>query len=594
MTEWSGGRSSAVLALAGVLLTGLGGGAAVGGRGEAGPSRPVTPAVEEPTWAGGVAGIVREYCVRCHHPDGSAPFSLVSYEEARKRADRIAEAVHTGEMPPWLPDTDGRTFVGARILPTPEREMLRAWAAAGAPAGAPPEALAAIERETNLWCATVPELADEWALGPPDLVVDLPAYTMPAHGTDVYRNLVVPLPVEGERWVKAVDLRPGDTRAIHHARMMVDYTRSSRVMDRQDEAPGFDGMEVRTKAGNPDGQFVGWTPGKGMLPPMEGMAWRVDPETDVVAQLHLRTTGREETVKAQLGFYFADRPPTRHPAVLIISSFMIDIPPGDPDYRVSNSFTLPVPVDVLSIYPHAHYLGKEMTVTAVRPDGREVELIHIPDWDPDWQDEYRFRDPVHLPAGTVIVKEFSFDNSSANPDNPFDPPRRVVYGSNATDEMADLILQVLPRNEEERTELLQAQAWQHDAEDMAYMATMELRQAEEALAEGRATDAVAHFQESLQYRSDNVPALAGLARAFVASGDAGSGRFIADRAVQVSGGRSPVALEALAAVHAAQGEMDRAVEVARTALDLARQQKDTLLADSLAVRIERYRAGEPR
>lgn len=589
MEDSNGRRGAPGLALVGlglVLLAGAAPGLASGGGVPADAARE-----DDPTYAGEVAAILREHCVRCHHPDGSAPFSLATYDEAHRRADRIAEAVHSGQMPPWLPDTDGRTFIGARILPTPEKEILRAWAAAGAPAGAPPEALAAIEEETDLWCATVPELSGAWALGPPDLVVQLPAYSMPASGRDVYRNLVVPVPVEEERWVKAVDLRPGDTRAVHHARMMVDYTSSSREEDRLEEGPGFDGMEVRTQAGNPDGHFVGWTPGKGILPPMEGMAWRVDPETDIVAQLHLKTTGREETVRGELGLYFADGPPTRHPAVIIISSFLIDIPPGDPDWRISNSFTLPVPVDVLSVYPHAHYLGKEMKVTAVRPDGREVELIHIPDWDPDWQDEYRFRKPVRLPAGTVIVKEFSFDNSADNPDNPFDPPQRVVYGSAATDEMADVILQVLPRNREERARLLEAQAWQHDAEDMAYMATMELRRGQAALGRGDPEGAIPHFQESLQYRSDNVEALAGLARAFVLSGDATSAGFIADRAMQLSGGRSALALDALAAVRAASGDGEGAVEAARRALALARDRGEGVLADSLEVRIRRYGGG---
>jgi hypothetical protein len=319
------------------------------------------------------------------------------------------------------------------------------------------------------------------------------------------------------------------------------------------------------------------------------MAWRVDPETDIVAQLHLKTTGREETVQGELGFYFADGPPTRHPAVVVLSSLLIDIPPGEPDWRISNSFTLPVPVDVLSIYPHAHYLGKEMTVTAVRPDGREVELIHIPDWDPDWQDEYRFRDPVRLPAGTVLVQEFSFDNSAANPDNPFDPPQRVVYGSAATDEMAEVILQVLPRNPQEREELLEAQAWQHDAEDMAYLATMELRRGEAELGRGRPERAIPRFQAALQHRSDDVAALAGLARAFAMSGDASSSAFIAERAVQLSDGRDPLALDALAAARAAAGRVAEALELADEALDQARIRADPALADSLRVRRERYR-----
>ena len=388
-----------------------------------------------------------------------------------------------------------------------------------------------------------------------------------------------------------MDLQPGNARVVHHARMMVDYTNSSEVADQEDEVPGFDGMDVRTNASNPPGHFVGWTPGKRLLPPQEEMPWRVDADTDLVAQLHLRLTGAEERIQGRVGFYFADGPPTEHPAVLIISSMEIDIPPGESDYRVSNSFTLPVRVEVLSVYPHAHYLGKEMRVTATRPDGREIELLHIPDWDFDWQDEYRLVDPVRLPAGTVLLKEFSYDNSAANPDNPNNPPRRVVFGSNSSDEMGDLVLQVLPRSPEDRERLLQAQAWQHDAEDMAYMARRTLSAAETALSEGRLEEAVAGFQETLQYRSDNVRALSGLATAFAEQGDGASAGFIAERAVTVSGGRDARALAALAHARHAQGDDAEARTTAQEALRMAREAGDEELAALLEERIARYGGG---
>jgi len=580
-----------LLAVAGVALSALG--ASAPGHGSSSPpaattgSFPPPPsavvqgsaALDDPTWAGEVAAVVRANCVGCHHPSGSAPFSLATYEEARERAERMARAVRGRHMPPWLPDSDGETFVAARILDDDQIETLVSWAEAGAPPGdlstVPPP----------------PDPEDDWPLGEPDLVVELPEFTVPAEGTDIYRNLVVPVPVEEERWVRAVDFQPGDPRVVHHARMMVDYTSSSMLADLESPGPGFDGMDVQTDASNPAGHFVGWTPGKFLLEPPEGMAWRVDPDTDLVPQLHLRTTGLEETVRGRIGLYFAEGPPTLHPAVLIISSFMIDIPPGESDYQVSNSFTLPVPVEVLSVYPHAHYLGKEMTVTAIRPNGRETELLHIPDWDFDWQDEYRFREPVRLPAGTVLVMEYSYDNSSDNPDNPYDPPRRVVYGSNSTDEMADLILQVLPRSEAERDELLQAQAWAHDSEDMAYMSQMERTRGEAALTEGRTEDAIGHFQESLQYRSDDPRVLAGLARAFVENGDVSSAGFIAERAMQLSGGRGARVLDARAAVHAALGEMEAAVDLAREAAERAEEQGEPELAREIRERLQRYREG---
>jgi hypothetical protein len=528
------------------------------------------------TFADDIAPILARECVRCHNPDSWAPFSLTSYEDARSRADRIVEATRRRAMPPWLPADEPGTFQGERRLSDAEIELIAAWAEAGAPPG-------------DLTAVDLTHVDMGWDPGEPDLVVKLPTYPLPAEGPDRYRNLVVPIPVSERRWVEYVELRPGSRSAVHHARMMVDTTSSSADLAAEDPEPGFDGMELLSNATNPDGHFIGWTPGKTRLEPLEGMAWPLDPGTDLVVQLHLRTTGRAEEIAADVALHFADGPPTRHPAILVISSLMIDIPPGATDYTVTNSFTLPVDVDVLSIYPHAHYLGKDLRSYAILPDGRERTLIHIPDWDFNWQDDYRFTRPVSLPAGTEIVKQYSYDNSADNPSNPSDPPRRVVYGSNSDDEMADLILQVLPRNEADRTELLQAQAWQHESEDMAYMAHSEYTSGRAALESGDLDAATHHFQEALQYRADHIGSLVGLARIFGRRDDWQSSLFIARQAVTMSNGEEPAALDALSAAQAALGRTREAVESAERGLALARSRGDAELVATLEARLERLR-----
>lgn len=528
------------------------------------------------TFAADVAPILARECVACHNPQGWAPFSLTSYEAARRHADDIVEATSTRVMPPWLPEMEPGTFQGERLLTDEEIAVFRRWADEGFPAG-------------DLGAVDLTEVDLGWDPGEPDLVVQLPSYDLPAEGPDRYRNLVVPIPVSETRWVEYVDLVPGSRTAVHHARMMVDTTTSSALLAEEDPEPGFDGMDLLSNAANPDGHFIGWTPGKTRLEPIPGMPWRLDPGTDLVVQLHLRTSGEAEEVAAQVELHFADEPPTRHPAILVVSSLMIDIPPGATDYAVTNTFTLPVPVQVLSVYPHAHYLGKELRATAILPDGRERTLIDIPDWDFNWQDDYRFTEPVRLPAGTRIVKQFSYDNSAANPSNPSDPPRRVVYGSNSDDEMADLILQVLPRNEEERRELLQAQAWQHETEDMAYMAAQEYRSGRTAMEAGELDAAVRHFQESLQYRSDHVGSLVGLARIFGTREDWQSSLMIARQAELMSSGEDPAALDALSAAQAALGQTGEALDTARRGLALARSGGQVELAASLQERIERLR-----
>ena len=477
-------------------------------------------------------------------------------------------------MPPWLPASAPGTFAGERRLSDQEIALFRQWFEEGAASGDLTKVEGAAPRSV-------------WGPGDPDLVVSLPTYRVPAEGHDVYRNLVVPIPVTETRWVEYVELVPGGGNAVHHARMMIDTTASSRELADTDDASGFDGMELRSAASNPDGHFVGWTPGKTRLPPLDGMAWRLDPGTDLVVQLHFRASGVTEEVSSKVEFHFAEEPPTQHPLILVISSLIIDIPPGATDYSVSNSFTLPVDVEVLSVYPHAHYLGKDLRVTAVPPSGREVPLIHIPDWDFNWQDDYRFARPISLPAGTTIVKEFSYDNSAANPNNPSDPPKRVVYGSASDDEMADLILQVLPRNERDRAELIQAQAWQHESEDMSYMAHTAFVAGGEALELGDLDRATVHFQEALQYRADHVGALVALSRILLLRGDAESAMFIARQGVIMSDRQDPESLDALAAAHASLGQIAEALAAAQEALRLARDRRDPALVASIEARIQR-------
>ena len=528
------------------------------------------------TFAADIAPVLYANCTGCHRPGGSAPFSLRSYEEAREAGARMVRATETRAMPPWLPEAPPGTFVGERHLTEVELELLRRWVESGAPAGD---------------LATAPEPPPPgtgWRLGQPDLVVPVPTFALPAEGGDVYRNLVVPLPNERTRYVTAVELRPKDPRLVHHARMMVDTTDSSRALDREDAEPGFDGMELRSDAGSPDGHFLGWTPGKGALPPLEGMAWELAPGTDFVVQLHMPTTGQPEQVETEVGFYFADQPPTRKPVLVVLSSIMIDIPAGDPAYRVTNSYELPVGVDLLSIYPHAHYLGKDLQAYATLPNGSTKQLLRVPNWDFKWQDEYRYRDPVRLPAGTRLTLDFVFDNSAANPHNPNDPPERVVYGSKSTDEMADLILQVLPHNPAERTTLEEHVAWHYEVDDMDYLAAQELAKGHERLAAQDPDQAILHYQEAMQYRIDHPDALTGLVRALLQKGDYTSAVIVGERAVQVTERAGAAQLAALAEAYA--GAQDaRALATAQEALALLKLPEQAALADSINARLDDYR-----
>lgn len=193
------------------------------------------------------------------------------------------------------------------------------------------------------------------------------------------------------------------------------------------------------------------------------MAWDLNPGTEIVLQLHLVPVGKPQQVQASIGLFFSEKPPTKIPMVLRIGPRNIDISLGDSNYRIKDQFVLPVDMDVLSVYPHAHYLGRQMMGDIVSPNGIRQPLLRIAGWDFNWQDEYHFPTPIPVAKGSILSMEFTYDNSSGNVRNPHQPPRRVTYGPQSSDEMGDLWVQVLPRSQQDR-EILRAARSKKDFE----------------------------------------------------------------------------------------------------------------------------------
>jgi tetratricopeptide (TPR) repeat protein len=397
-----------------------------------------------PTFNRDIAPIVYEHCAPCHRPGASGPFSLLTYSDLRRHAGEVVEATGTRFMPPWLPLTGLTELQGERRLTDRQIEILRLWLEQGTPEGDPDE------------LPPAPKWEPGWHLGQPDLELSMPAaYTLPAEGQDVYRNFVIPVnELESPRWIRSVELRPGNPAVVHHARILVDRTSDSRRRDAADQQPGFPGMDAGL-AHTPDGVLLGWTPGRLPRSGDDDLAWALNGETDIVLQLHMVPSGKPEPVQATLGLHFADQPPRRRPFAFTLGSREIDIPPGEREYLVEESYTMPVDVEALGIYPHAHYLGKTMAVFATLPRGEKRWLLRIDDWDFNWQDEYRFLAPLALPRGSRISMQFTYDNSSDNIRNPSNPPRRVRYGPQSTDEMAEVMLQVMPSSPRDRVTLQQ-------------------------------------------------------------------------------------------------------------------------------------------
>lgn len=403
-----------------------------------GPAAPAASAASAaPTWAGQVAPILYANCTSCHHPGGAGPFSLVTYQDAQRWGTQVAAVTQSRYMPPWLPEHQGGAFADERRLSTDEVAEIARWVKASMPSGD----LAQAPRS--------PAYSKDWQNGPPDLVLQVAEpFTMPASGTDVFRNFVLPYPLKESHYIRALEIRPGAQEIVHHANILVDPTGSFRRQHAADWRAGVPGMEVEVDAGNafdPDGHFLFWKPDSPVLSEPEGMQWKIDPGTDLILNMHLKPSGKAETLSAEVGLYFTDKPPTHQPMLLQLEhDRALDIPPGIQAFPVDDTLRLPVAVTLLGIYPHAHYLARRMEAWAVLPDQQRMSLITIPDWDIDRQSVYGYRAPLLLPAGTVVHMHYLYDNSDANVHNPHRPPVRVRAGNRSVDEMAHLWLQVLP------------------------------------------------------------------------------------------------------------------------------------------------------
>jgi tetratricopeptide (TPR) repeat protein len=406
-------------------------------------SDPGRPGSGEPvTFTQHLAPVVFEHCSPCHRPGESGPFDLLTYQETRARAEQNVEATRNGFMPPWQPERGVVEFIGQRRLSAEQIDLFRRWFEGGMPEG------------DSRHLPQMPEWVVGWQRGKPDLLLE-PAetYTLRADGIDVYHTLVVPIPIETARYVRAIDLRPANPQAVHHAVMRIDRSRSARMMDAaHKEEFGYPGMEWG-EAQPPQGRFLGWTPGK-MAYAGPDDSWLLEPDSDLVLQLHMVPVGKPEPIRPRIGLYFTDEPPQSQRETILLDIRRIDIPAGEREHVLEESYEIPVPVSLINVYPHAHYIGKRMLAWAVLPDGTERPLLRIENWDFSWQDQYYYAEQIDLPAGTTLATSISYDNSEDNPNNPFHPPQRIIGGDRSTDEMGAMSFEVMLQLPEDR-ELLE-------------------------------------------------------------------------------------------------------------------------------------------
>jgi tetratricopeptide (TPR) repeat protein/mono/diheme cytochrome c family protein len=388
------------------------------------------------TYSKHIAPILFDNCATCHRPNGSGPFELLTYEDARKRAKDIARVTAQRIMPPWQPAHGFGDFEGERRLTDLQIASIQKWVDQQTPEG---------DRADH---PPAPHFNNEWQLGQPDLVVQLPTYTLPADGKDIYFNFVLPIPTTANKYVAGVEFLPGN-RAVHHAFINVDETRAARRLGARHNPPGFLGMDTPESTAMPGGQLLGWQPGKipSLNPP--GLAWILRTNTDLVLQAHMNPTGKPESVAPKLGFHFTDQAPTNASFRIRLTSLQLDIPAGDSNYVTEQTYTLPIDVNLIRVGAHAHYLAKDMQGYAILPNGEKKWLLWIKDWDFKWQGDYKYKQPVFIPKGSKLTLRFTYDNSANNIRNPFNPPRRTLWGLNSMDEMGELYFQALPINRDD-------------------------------------------------------------------------------------------------------------------------------------------------
>ena len=363
------------------------------------------------TFAKDVAPIVFENCVYCHRPGEVAPFSLLTYKDARPWARSMKQKVLNGQMPPWKADPHYGSFQNTKILSKKDIDTIVAWADGGAKEGNPAEMPAP------------PQFAEGWQIGTPDLVLTMATpYPVPATGTIAW--VTVPsndYVFKEDVWVQAIEVRPGNRAVVHHAVAGAIQGTGGELTETTDRNIGTENLHLYS----PGLEAIVWRDGYGKL---------LRKGTRIAFNMHYNAIGREQTDQTKVGFRFARKPVHTQVNTTIVQNNALMIPPMTQAHEAVAAFQFPTDARIHGLRPHMHLRAKTGTASLIMPDGLRRVLLHIPQWDDSWQNYYILSQPARVPKGAIVEYIASYDNSPANPLNP-DPKSPVAWGQQVWEEM---------------------------------------------------------------------------------------------------------------------------------------------------------------
>jgi thiol-disulfide isomerase/thioredoxin len=364
------------------------------------------------TFADHVAPILQKNCTECHHPGTTAPFSLITYDDAKAQAEGIVEAISDGRMPPWYASQQYGHFINKRSLTSEQKQIVTQWVRTGMVAGdvsklpqAPPP----------------PKAEDKWLIGKPDLKLTAPEHTIPATGLIPYKYIVLPAGFGGlpyifgqDTWMQGIQILPDNPKVVHHCNMAYILTK-----DKKREA-----------------HFItGTVPGGSPMKLDSNVGFCIPKDAVLILQIHYVTTGKEEKCKISVGFKYAQEVIQKQLRHQLLVDHKFAIPPGAPAHPVGNAKELECDAEGIGLFVHMHLRGRDMTFKATKPGGTSETLLVVPNYSFDWQIPYVWQPgAVKFPKGTRIECLAHYDNSTFNPYNP-DPKATVTDGDQTKDEM---------------------------------------------------------------------------------------------------------------------------------------------------------------